>query len=103
MTFSSFLVPLDIDRDACLNDSCGRRVTPRATTEGFPPTLILPAAYASVRSFNRIRGNLSEESKAEEVLRALKCKKTMIGVGVSRGGDVNIPNHGLGLMAFFGG
>lgn len=62
-------------------------MTPKATTTtGNDPYLILPAAYRSIQSFNKMRGNESDRSKAIEVMRALEAKQLKIGTGLGRGG-----------------
>ncbi|OAX77869.1 hypothetical protein ACJ72_07826, partial [Emergomyces africanus] len=76
----------DYSIDNYLNDSNGRTVIARATTEGTRPTLILPAAYRSIRSFNKMYGNESDKAKALEVMRALEMKQMRVGTGLGRGG-----------------
>ncbi|OJD10909.1 hypothetical protein AJ78_08205 [Emergomyces pasteurianus Ep9510] len=76
----------DYSIDDYLNDSNGRTVIARATTEGTRPTLILPAAYRSIRSFNKMYGNESDKAKALEVMRALEMKQVRVGTGLGRGG-----------------
>ncbi|KLJ13757.1 hypothetical protein EMPG_11319 [Blastomyces silverae] len=76
----------DYSIDDCLNDSNGRAVIARASAKGIRPTLILPAAYRSIRSFNKMYGNESDKAKALEVLRALQMKQVRVGTGLGRGG-----------------
>ncbi|OAT01240.1 C2H2 finger domain-containing protein, variant [Blastomyces dermatitidis ER-3] len=76
----------DYNIDDCLNDSNGRAVIARASAKGIRPTLILPAAYRSIRSFNKMYGNESDKAKALEVLRALEMKQVRVGTGLGRGG-----------------
>ncbi|OJD22986.1 hypothetical protein ACJ73_05659 [Blastomyces percursus] len=76
----------DYNIDDCLNDSNGRAVIARASAKGIRPTLILPAAYRSIRSFNKMYGNESDKAKALEVLRALEMKQVRVGTALGRGG-----------------
>ncbi|KAK2736302.1 hypothetical protein FQN55_001688 [Onygenales sp. PD_40] len=72
--------------DHYMNDLDGRTVISKATTEGSQPTLILPAAYGSIRNFNKNQDNHSDRAKAMEVLRALEAKQMRVGTGLDRGG-----------------
>ncbi|PGH09728.1 hypothetical protein GX51_00408 [Blastomyces parvus] len=76
----------DYNIDDCLNDSNGRAVIARASARGIQPTLILPAAYRSIRSFNKMYRNESDKAKSLEVLRALEMKQVRVGTGLGRGG-----------------
>lgn len=49
-------------------------------------SLIFPASYMSIRAFNRVHGNHSQQEKAREVLKAVQRLKDRIGVGLDPGG-----------------
>ncbi|PGH16480.1 hypothetical protein AJ80_05165 [Polytolypa hystricis UAMH7299] len=85
----------------CLNDTQGRTVTPKATTSGNPPTLILPAAYSSIKSFYKIHGNDNDRSKALEVMKALEAKQMKVGNGLGRGGCTLMNPARLDTVAAF--
>ena len=75
-----------MDYETCLYDEEGRNVVSKASTKGVPPTLILPAAYVSIREFNKMHGYENDRSKALEVMRSLEAKQARVGVGLNRGG-----------------
>lgn len=75
-----------MDYETCLYDEDGRSIVAKASTNGAPPSLILPAAYVSIREFNKMHGYQNDRSKALEVMRSLETKQTRVGVGLNRGG-----------------
>lgn len=57
-------------------------------SRGQPPTIVLPAAPSTIRSFHRLVGIRRDEktAMAEEVLRAMEARMAQVGVGVYKGG-----------------
>lgn len=64
----------------------GALATPEANQPGGEDSLIFPASYSSIRAFNRVHGNTTQEDKAREILKAVQRLKERIGVGLDPGG-----------------
>ena len=67
-------------------NSPGTHATPDSNQTGGEDSLILPASYSSIRAFNRVHGNTSQQDKAREILKAVQRHKERIGVGLDPGG-----------------
>ena len=72
--------------DKTSENSAGTYATPESNQIGGEDSLIRPASYSSIRAFNRVHGNTSQQDKAREVLRAVQRHKERIGVGLDPGG-----------------
>ncbi|KAL4907170.1 hypothetical protein BDW74DRAFT_166686 [Aspergillus multicolor] len=59
---------------------------PESNQPGNEDSLIFPADYRSIRAFNKVHGNSSQEEKAQEIFRAVQRLKEHIGVGLDPGG-----------------
>lgn len=64
----------------------GTYETPESNQLGGEDSLILPASYSSIRAFNQVHGNTSQQDKAREILKAVQRHKERIGVGLDPGG-----------------
>ncbi|RDW70484.1 putative C2H2 finger domain protein [Aspergillus mulundensis] len=59
---------------------------PESNQPGNEDSLIFPADYRSIRAFNKVHGNSSQQEKAQEIFRAVQRLKEHIGVGLDPGG-----------------
>ncbi|CAK39996.1 hypothetical protein AnigIFM59636_006996 [Aspergillus niger] len=77
-------VPLTVGNDASGSPGpLGILDTAQPDTED---SLIFPASYSSIRAFNRVHGNNTQQEKAREILKAVQRLKEQIGVGLDPGG-----------------
>ncbi|PYH51869.1 putative C2H2 finger domain protein [Aspergillus niger CBS 101883] len=77
-------VPLTVGNDASGSPGpLGILDTAQPNTED---SLIFPASYSSIRAFNRVHGNNTQQEKAREILKAVQRLKEQIGVGLDPGG-----------------
>jgi len=74
-----------VDNTTCENVP-GIIATPELNQLGGEDSLIFPASYSSIRAFNRVHGNTSQQDKAREILKAVQRHKERIGVGLDPGG-----------------
>lgn len=77
---------LSIDLVVSETGNQGPLATPEASQPGGEDSLIFPASYSSIRAFNRVHGNHSQQEKAREILKAVTRLKERIGVGLDPGG-----------------
>ncbi|KAL3455076.1 hypothetical protein BJX64DRAFT_282327 [Aspergillus heterothallicus] len=77
-------VPTSVNRDS------GAQTVPLTIPESNNPgnedSLIFPASYSSIRAFNRVHGNNTQQEKAREIMKAVQRLKERIGVGLDPGG-----------------
>lgn len=70
-------------------DSSSRTVpltVPESSQPGNEDSLIFPADYGSIRAFNRVHGNNTQQDKAQEIFKAVQRLKEHIGIGLDPGG-----------------
>lgn len=72
------------------NDEASKSSRAQATPESNQlegeDSLVFPASYSSIRAFNRVHGNNSQQDKGREILKAVQRLKERIGVGLDPGG-----------------
>ena len=62
------------------------QATPESNQQEGEDSLVFPASYSSMRAFNRVHGNNSQQDKAREIFKAVQRLKERIGVGLDPGG-----------------
>ncbi|KAL2827538.1 hypothetical protein BDW59DRAFT_160180 [Aspergillus cavernicola] len=87
------VVPTSVDRNS------GARAVPFTIPESNQPgsedSLIFPANYGSIRAFNKVHGNNSQDEKAREIMRAVQRLKEHVGIGLDPGGcELATPERG---------
>ncbi|GKZ19914.1 hypothetical protein AbraIFM66951_001209 [Aspergillus brasiliensis] len=77
-------VPVTVGNDA--SGSPGALGIPGTAQFNSEDSLIFPASYSSIRAFNRVHGNNTQQEKAREIFKAVQRLKEQIGVGLDPGG-----------------
>ncbi|KAL4946784.1 hypothetical protein BDV06DRAFT_181536 [Aspergillus oleicola] len=77
-------VPTNVDRNSSSNTV--PLTIPGSNQPGNEDSLIFPADYRSIRAFNKVHGNDSQQEKAQEIFKAVQRLKQHIGVGLDPGG-----------------
>ena len=75
--------------DVVGNDASGSPVPlgiPDTAQPNSEDSLIIPASGSSIRAFNRVHGNNTQQERSREILKAVHRLKEHIGVGLDPGG-----------------
>ncbi|RAK87599.1 hypothetical protein BO79DRAFT_28882 [Aspergillus costaricaensis CBS 115574] len=77
-------VPVTVGNDA--SGSPGPLGIPDTAQPNSEDSLIIPASGSSIRAFNRVHGNNTQQERSREILKAVQRLKEHIGVGLDPGG-----------------
>lgn len=81
--YSSWLILGDNDK---ASKSSRAQATPESNQLEGEDSLVFPASYSSIRAFNQVHGNNTQQDKGREILKAVQRLKERIGVGLDPGG-----------------